>query len=1349
MTINLGKRIVLVVLLLAGVSLSTVLAALPAKAADVTMVEYGANPVYDPPDADRAYYPCVLYDADGFSGYGATYCYRMWYGDVNGQWEAVTYSNDGINWTNTAQTTGIGANGYHAQVLYFPGGFSAPGGTYYYKIWYWNGPNMTYNISDIYTADSADGENFTNDQALTQDATAQLVLDPDTGVGWNRGSYGPVSLLYNPAATNTGTNPFDYSFAMYYDATTGGAQVIGLGYSSDGNHWYRYGSEPVLDLGPEGAWDGPLPGSSSAFDTMGTVIKGEDGTWRMWYSGWQYSTDFTNYGIGYATSTDGINWTRDPDNPIFYYSDGEAWRDSRTYTPSVLYSATRFDGHGPGAAYKMWFSGKASATGNYSIGYASSPPDTVWVDTTYTPGSAGGHTYGYDAFNTVQGGINGVVAGGHVIVYAGTYNESLTISKAVTITGEDRATTVINGGEPYSVMIESADVDFSGFTVMNPGYTGGSDASGIVVLPPTGSPSNIHIHNNIIHDIGDPDTPCVSYGRVGINIGGPDGPVEVDNNEIYNIKHNGSTGDVWANGISVWGASPTQPANDVDIHDNYIHDVSCPQAKAAGISCQADVKGLELRNNRIEKTKDYGIESYGGSQDSTLIQGNQIDGSSSPGIAIGVRCSDPFAANVNGNTITGCQVGVEVVEHDPTWGGTAASVQPVVNLNGIAGNTSFGLQNTLAGDTDAVKNWWGSVYGPWSASHTSGDRISGDATFDPWCTNAGLTEICSFPANLVPKMSAGIFSIPVGDTESSAAYVNAADQVVLNVTQGTITHSVTLPTGTRMTAAAGNINTADLAITYLPPASLKGFAANTVVNAGLRFGLPGRAIGFSSPVTVRLEVGSALNGKRLYLFLSETGTSGWTTNGIGTPTAIVSGGVVTFTATEAAYYAAVTPPDVTGSSFYFAEGYTAENFAEYVCVGNPNTSDAMAHVKYLFVDGTSQEADYPVPGQSRITVSVNDVVGLGREVSMVVTSTASNLVAERPMYFDYNGAPGDLNWTGGHDVVGATKPGYSWYFAEGYTGPGFDNYITVLNPGSKDAALAFRFQTQEVGQIVKIGQTVRAHSRGTFKVNDLLGENYQTSLKLESSQPVVAERPMYFDYTGVLQHSWTGGSCVVGAPALAKQYYFAEGTTRYSNEGGEFEEWLTLQNPSSGDITVNATFQLGDGQGENVSKSYVVGPGMRSTVFVANEVGSDKDVSVRLTSGSEFLAERPEYFNCNDSWTGGHCVIGSTATATKWFFAEGYTGDNFQEWLTLQNPGTGDATVQITYFTLGNGVKGPYTLVVPAGTRKTVNVNEQAGPNLELSAQVVSDRSVVVERPMYFNYGGEWTGGHDVVGLRF
>jgi len=64
----------------------------------------------------------------------------------------------------------------------------------------------------------------------------------------------------------------------------------------------------VLDVGSSGSFD-------STHVLPGTVLK-EDGTYKMWYSGTNDSNRETNLQIGYATSPDGINWTRNGTTPV-------------------------------------------------------------------------------------------------------------------------------------------------------------------------------------------------------------------------------------------------------------------------------------------------------------------------------------------------------------------------------------------------------------------------------------------------------------------------------------------------------------------------------------------------------------------------------------------------------------------------------------------------------------------------------------------------------------------------------------------------------------------------------------------------------------------------------------------------------------------------------------------------------------------------------------------------------------------------------------------------------------------------------------------------------------------------
>jgi len=429
----------------------------------------------------------------------------------------------------------------------------------------------------------------------------------------------------------------------------------------------------------------------------------------------------------------------------------------------------------------------------------------------------------------------------------------------------------------------------------------------------------------------------------------------------------------------------------------------------------------------------------------------------------------------------------------------------------------------------------------------------------------------------------------------------------------------------------------------------------------------------------------------------------------------------------------VPPPSQWKSHFYFAEGYTGENFQEYACLENPNAAAAPAWVTCTFADGTSKTQYYALNPSSRLTVDINQLAGAGRELSMRIVSTSANVVAERPMYFNYKGA-----WSGGHDVIGATAPAADWYFAEGTTLAGFDEYITVLNPQGTAAHLTFRYMVEGQGESDK-QETVNPGSRATFKAVDHVGAGKNISLCVHSDVPIVAERPTYFVYSGLGDHGWTGGHDVVGANAPVSQASFAEGTTR-----GGFEEWLCILNPGAAAIKVDATYYMGPGQGAPVKKSYSVPAAERLTVSVNRELGPDKDVSVKLTSAGTFVAERPMYFNYHDAWNGGHDVIGALPAAGA-LFAEGYTGPGFEEWLCIQNSAAAAAHVTVTYYPEG-GAPIARQHTVAANSRYTIDVNRDAGPGLSISAKVTSDVPVMTERPMYFDFQGKWTGGHDVAG---
>ncbi|MHB8895916.1 MAG: hypothetical protein ACYC99_12185 [Candidatus Geothermincolia bacterium] len=340
-----------------------------------------------------------------------------------------------------------------------------------------------------------------------------------------------------------------------------------------------------------------------------------------------------------------------------------------------------------------------------------------------------------------------------------------------------------------------------------------------------------------------------------------------------------------------------------------------------------------------------------------------------------------------------------------------------------------------------------------------------------------------------------------------------------------------------------------------------------------------------------------------------------------------------------------------------------------------------------------------------------------------------------------------LNMAGGEVW---TTPALSnvWFFAEGTTRSNtndgvFEEWICLQNPNSAVANVELTYMLSDGTNQVQ-NTVVSANSRKTISVHEFLGPDKDVSTLVKSDQLILAERPMYFNY----HNKWTGGHNVMGIPQPQTSWYFAEGTTRDNTIDGTYEEWLCLQNPGPEDTTVTVTYMLATGQ--NIEKTYPVAKTSRKTIDVNADVGANQDISMLVESDKAIVAERPMYFNYHNKWTGGDDVVGAARPATTFYFAEGTTRDNptdgtFEEWICIQNPGTTDAAVEITYWTATAGNQ-TQDVTVPKQSRSTVDVKLKLGANVDSSFKIQSSVPIVVERPMYFNYHGVWAGGHDVMG---
>ena len=133
---------------------------------------------------------------------------------------------------------------------------------------------------------------------------------------------------------------------------------VGYATSPDGIAWTRHSSNPVLDVGAPGAWD--------AMQLEGPfVIKESSSSYKMWYSG---SDANGVWRIGYATSSDGVNWTKHVSNPVLDVG-SQTWNNFGVLHPNVVKE---------GSTYKMWLLTIGDDGPHVSYATSSNGVDWTW-----------------------------------------------------------------------------------------------------------------------------------------------------------------------------------------------------------------------------------------------------------------------------------------------------------------------------------------------------------------------------------------------------------------------------------------------------------------------------------------------------------------------------------------------------------------------------------------------------------------------------------------------------------------------------------------------------------------------------------------------------------------------------------------------------------------------------------------------------------------------------------------------------------------------------------------------------------------------------------------------------------
>jgi len=139
------------------------------------------------------------------------------------------------------------------------------------------------------------------------------------------------------------------------------ALLPSVGYATNASalssQWIKYSGNPVLN---------PTPGGWDANYVMSPRVLNVSSGYSMWYDGGSAGVA----AIGYANSTDGISWEKDP-QPVLSPGPQGAWDSGQVALGSVLWNGMAFD---------MWYGGSNTTTyGTGEVGFATSKDGISWV----------------------------------------------------------------------------------------------------------------------------------------------------------------------------------------------------------------------------------------------------------------------------------------------------------------------------------------------------------------------------------------------------------------------------------------------------------------------------------------------------------------------------------------------------------------------------------------------------------------------------------------------------------------------------------------------------------------------------------------------------------------------------------------------------------------------------------------------------------------------------------------------------------------------------------------------------------------------------------------------------------
>jgi len=368
---------------------------------------------------------------------------------------------------------------------------------------------------------------------------------------------------------------------------------------------------------------------------------------------------------------------------------------------------------------------------------------------------------------TISAAVAAAAPGDIIVVHRGTYHEGVTVTKPLSIVGDQRETTIVDAagfGNGFNVdgfdTPGLADVTITGFTIENANTEGVlvSNASRVrlannrvvdndkalaagvcaVFVPPDNPQGEgfdcgeaIHLtgvdHSNVASNI-------VEHNSGGILISDDSGPTH-DNAIVGNtVREN-----AFDCGITLASHNPVAP-NGVFHNTVAANEVlrNGLQGEGAGVGLFTPAPGTATYGNVVvgntligNRLPGVAMHSHAPGQNlnDNAIIGNYIAGNGAD--TADAETPGSTGINVFGVTpITGTTISQNVIEKEDVAIAVKTASTVDAHFNSLA-NHRVGVANLDGGTVDATDNWWGCPHGPNKPGCSS---VSGAVEYAPWLT---------------------------------------------------------------------------------------------------------------------------------------------------------------------------------------------------------------------------------------------------------------------------------------------------------------------------------------------------------------------------------------------------------------------------------------------------------------------------------------------------------------------------------------------------------------------------------------------------------------------------------------